>query len=172
LFGVRCDRSGFAGSGVSRGRGGPVRLGCSPSRFRGAHSAYNRCSGQVPGIEPQDPGLIQIGNFFIEVASHRAWIRGVEAQCRPQEFELLRFLCKHPEELLSHSSLLESLWGDPQALGTLSGFLSAVRAKNEGLHILNASLRTANSDIGSFHRCSPCGRATSRLRREKRSRRS
>ena len=112
-----------------------VGLFASDARRRGFAGLILRttdAAGRVPGIEPQDTGPIQIGDFFIEVASHRVWIRGVETQCRPLEFELLRFLCTHPDVLLSQGTLLELLWGNPATSPhSLRVLIRAVRAKIE-----------------------------------------
>jgi DNA-binding winged helix-turn-helix (wHTH) protein len=83
-------------------------------------------------VEPQDNSPIQAGDFFIEIVSHRVWIRGVETQCSPMEFKLLKFLCRHPEELLSHRTLLESLWGNPKnSAHNLRILICGLRAKVE-----------------------------------------
>ena len=94
------------------------------------HAADAPCS--TPDIEPKQQLPIQVGDFFIETSSRRIWIRGTEAQCRPMEFELLQFLCRHPEELLSHQTLVETLWGNPAtSRQMLRGLIRDVRAKIE-----------------------------------------
>jgi DNA-binding response OmpR family regulator len=48
------------------------------------------------------------------------------------EFELLKFLSLHSEELLSYQVLLRSLWGDAAASSdSLRGLIRAVRLKIE-----------------------------------------
>jgi len=88
--------------------------------------------GNLTEIEPKENSQIQIGDFLIDVSSRRVWIRGVETRCSHMEFELLQFLCRHPEELLSHGTLLESLWGNPASSAhTLRVLVHSVRAKIE-----------------------------------------
>jgi DNA-binding winged helix-turn-helix (wHTH) protein len=83
-------------------------------------------------VKPKDHLPIQIGDFFIETSSRRVWIRGIEVQCRPMEFQLLQFLCMHPEELLSHQTLFKTLWGkSPTSRPPLRGLIRDVRAKVE-----------------------------------------
>ena len=88
--------------------------------------------GPAPGVKEEDDQPIQVGDFFIETSARRVWIRGSETQCKPKEFELLRFLCRHPDELLSYRALLEKLWGDPAASRqNLRGLIRDVRARIE-----------------------------------------
>jgi len=89
-------------------------------------------TSNAPENEPTESRSIQVGDFFLEASSRRVWIRGTEMPCRPMEFELLQFLCKHPEELLSHQTLLEILWGNPKtSRQMLRGLIRDVRAKVE-----------------------------------------
>ncbi|MGD0731066.1 MAG: winged helix-turn-helix domain-containing protein [Terracidiphilus sp.] len=79
-----------------------------------------------------ESGSIQVGDFYLNVSSRRLWLRGIEVKCSPLEFELLMFLCKHPEELVSQSLLLEALWNNPAtSTHTLRVLIRAVRAKIE-----------------------------------------
>jgi DNA-binding winged helix-turn-helix (wHTH) protein len=83
-------------------------------------------------VEPQELDRIQVGDFLIEEYTRRVWIRGIETKCSPMELDLLMFLCKHPEELLSHKTLLELLWDDPGAsTHSLRVLIRTVRAKIE-----------------------------------------
>jgi DNA-binding winged helix-turn-helix (wHTH) protein len=80
----------------------------------------------------KEPDSIQIGDFFVHLSSRRVWVRGIETEFRPQEFELLTLLCKHPEELLSYEILLKLLWGNPKASRHLVRVLiRALRSKIE-----------------------------------------
>jgi DNA-binding winged helix-turn-helix (wHTH) protein len=56
---------------------------------------------------------IQVGDFFLEVESRRVWVRGSEVFCWAQEFDLLHFFCRHPEELLSYQGLIDTVWREP-----------------------------------------------------------
>jgi DNA-binding winged helix-turn-helix (wHTH) protein len=64
------------------------------------------------GLNPQRyERTFEVGDFRIDVARRRAWIRGVETKLRINEFDFLRFLCEHPQELLSREAILELHWG-------------------------------------------------------------
>jgi DNA-binding response OmpR family regulator len=65
-----------------------------------------------PALKTHPP--IQVGDFFLEVDSRRAWVRGNEVPCWAQEFDLLHFLCNHPEQLLSYQALIDAVWRNPE----------------------------------------------------------
>jgi DNA-binding response OmpR family regulator len=66
------------------------------------------------------------------VIGRRVWFRGNEMQLCPREFEFLKFLSRHPEELLSHRTLLESQWGSASVpADRLRTLVRALRKKIE-----------------------------------------
>jgi DNA-binding response OmpR family regulator len=82
--------------------------------------------------KPQEVSLIKAGDLVVDTSSHRVWIRGVEIRCSSREYELLRFFSKHPQEPLSHESLMEVIWGDPTGQRhSLRELIRSVRAKIE-----------------------------------------
>jgi DNA-binding CsgD family transcriptional regulator/DNA-binding winged helix-turn-helix (wHTH) protein len=75
---------------------------------------------------------IHAGDFVIDVHMRRAWVRGVEMQFSPKEFELLRCFSEHPDQLLRYENLLEMLWGNPAAAReSLRVLIRALRTKVE-----------------------------------------
>jgi DNA-binding response OmpR family regulator len=87
---------------------------------------------QMADPKPQEACLIKAGDLVVDASSHRVWIRGMEIRCRSREYELLRFFSKHPEEPLSHESLMEVVWGDPIGQRhSLRELIRSVRAKIE-----------------------------------------
>ncbi len=73
---------------------------------------------------------IHAGDFVIDVDKHRVWVRGSETPLTPQEFALLTYFTQHPRELLSHETLLETLWGKPTApIEPLRVLIQTLRAK-------------------------------------------
>jgi DNA-binding CsgD family transcriptional regulator/DNA-binding winged helix-turn-helix (wHTH) protein len=75
---------------------------------------------------------IHAGDFVVDVHMRRAWVRGVEMQFSPNEFELLRCFSEHPDQLLRYESLLEMLWGNPAAAReSLRVLIRALRTKVE-----------------------------------------
>jgi DNA-binding winged helix-turn-helix (wHTH) protein len=112
-----------------------VALFAADARRRGylgliLHAVDTREQRLHPQPEGNDP--VQAGDLVISASRHQVWIRGEEIRCCPLEFELLAYLCRHPDEMLSHESLLEALWGDQRApRQSLRGLISSVRAKIE-----------------------------------------
>jgi len=86
---------------------------------------------------PANPGLTDattaaIGDFVVDVAEHRAWVRGMEAKLTPLELKLLAFFTQHPLELLSHQDLMDALWGkQPASRNSLRVLIQSVRRKIE-----------------------------------------
>jgi DNA-binding response OmpR family regulator len=75
---------------------------------------------------------IQVGDFVIDVTSHRVWTRGVESQLSAQEHKLLTFFSRHPQELLKHHDLIEVLWDEqPSSRESLRVLIHALRRKIE-----------------------------------------
>jgi len=70
---------------------------------------------EIPELEPSKSNAIHVGDFAVDLSTRQFWLRGVETPCTPKEFELLTFLCRHPEEPLSHKTLLAAVWGNPSA---------------------------------------------------------
>jgi DNA-binding winged helix-turn-helix (wHTH) protein len=102
-----------------RGFGGPILQVADvpqhPVRMESAHA----------------PSLC-IGNFVIDETAHRVFVCGTEKKLRRKEFELLSFFCKHPLQLLSHKTLLESLWRRPEVSSdALRALIRNMRAKIE-----------------------------------------
>jgi DNA-binding CsgD family transcriptional regulator/DNA-binding winged helix-turn-helix (wHTH) protein len=71
---------------------------------------------------------ICIGHFVLDIAAHRAWVRGIETHFTPKEFWLLAFLITHPDELVESGALCELFWRNPTS-------------KQEALRVLIAALR-------------------------------
>jgi two-component system phosphate regulon response regulator PhoB len=69
----------------------------------------------VPGIparrEPQpDPQPV----LRLEVESRRALLRGVALELTRREFDLLLFLCSHPDRVYDRATLMAEVWGAPE----------------------------------------------------------
>jgi DNA-binding CsgD family transcriptional regulator len=81
---------------------------------------------------PAETSPIAIGDFVLDVASHRVWVRGTEAQLTPLELRLLTFFSRHPKELLNHHDLHEAAWGkQPVSRESLRVLIRSVRKKIE-----------------------------------------
>jgi DNA-binding winged helix-turn-helix (wHTH) protein len=56
-------------------------------------------------------GVIQAGDLKLDLERHIVWRGDDEIHLSPKEFDLLAFMMKHTEVLLSHVKLLRSVWG-------------------------------------------------------------
>jgi DNA-binding response OmpR family regulator len=105
------------------------------ARHRGFQGLILRAAdipSQISLVEQQEAQPIQAGEFFIDVIGRRVWFRGNEMQLCPREFTFLKFLSRHPEELLSHRTLLESQWGNASVpADRLRTLVRALRKKIE-----------------------------------------
>ncbi len=85
---------------------------------------------EVPEAEPAE---IEVGDFRIDLAGHRAFVRGEEVRLTPKEFDLLVYFARHPEKVITHAVLLRSVWG-PQSVNQneyLRVFVGQLRKKIE-----------------------------------------
>jgi two-component system KDP operon response regulator KdpE len=71
---------------------------------------------------------IEAGDFHIDISAHEASLNGNTLKLTPKEFELLVCLVRNPNRVLTHSFLLDHVWGhyyteQPEALRVLVGSL-------------------------------------------------
>ena len=57
-------------------------------------------------------GLIDAGDFRIDLESRRIHVRGTEVRLTPKEFDLFVYLARHPNRVIKHRTLLEAVWGE------------------------------------------------------------
>ena len=55
--------------------------------------------------------VIALGDFVIDLPQHRVVVRGQEVHLTPKQFDLLVALARHPGRVLTHRSLLHTVWG-------------------------------------------------------------
>lgn len=65
---------------------------------------------RVPQTEI-DGGVIEEGDFRIDVDAHIVLVRGREVKLTPKEFELLAYLARQPHRVIGHRKLLSAVWG-------------------------------------------------------------
>jgi two-component system KDP operon response regulator KdpE len=80
-----------------------------PELIARIEAAFRRARPSAPF--PAEPTLTRRGELRIDPANHRVWVGGAEVHLTPTEFRLLDCLAERPDELLSHRSLLQSVWG-------------------------------------------------------------
>ena len=72
--------------------------------------------------------ITEVGDFIVDTAAHKVMVRGNEIHLTPKEFDLLSFLIKNSDKVLTHTLLLQKVWGSyyteaPEALRVLVGAL-------------------------------------------------
>ena len=64
--------------------------------------------------DPQElppPSKVVEGDFSIDSEAHRVLVRGTEVHLTPKEFDLLLLLARNAGRVLTHRTLLTSIWG-------------------------------------------------------------
>jgi hypothetical protein len=65
-----------------------------------------------PGLDASwISGVIQVGDLKLDLERHLLWRGGDEIHLSPKEFDLLAFMMKNADVLLTHVKLLRSVWG-------------------------------------------------------------
>lgn len=55
---------------------------------------------------------IDIGDFYIDIATRDVLVAGRDVKLTPKEFDLLVYMAEHPNRVILHRSLLAAVWGD------------------------------------------------------------
>jgi two-component system, OmpR family, KDP operon response regulator KdpE len=55
--------------------------------------------------------IIAVGDFLIDIPQHRVVVRGQDTHLTPKQFDLLVCLAQHPGQVLTHRTLLHTVWG-------------------------------------------------------------
>ncbi|HET7771416.1 MAG TPA: response regulator transcription factor [Chloroflexota bacterium] len=66
---------------------------------------------QMETAEPPDEEPISLGNVTLDLTQRRVTRDGKELALKPKEFDLLRFLARHPGHVYSREQLLDQVWG-------------------------------------------------------------
>ena len=56
--------------------------------------------------------LIETGNFRIDLQSHSVYVKGREVRLTPKEFDVLVYLGRHADKVVTHHALLTAVWGE------------------------------------------------------------
>jgi two-component system KDP operon response regulator KdpE len=77
--------------------------------------------------------LVEEGDFYINPESRIVRVRGKDVHLTPKEFELLMFMARHPNRVLTHRVLLNAVWGGEsvQQPEYLRVFINQLRKKIE-----------------------------------------
>lgn len=82
----------------------------------------------------KDSPILECGPLLVDVSSHRVTLHGKEIKLTPTEFALLKALASHPGRILTHTQLLNIIWGpnsESQA-HSLRVYVNLLRKKIEG----------------------------------------
>jgi two-component system KDP operon response regulator KdpE len=76
---------------------------------------------------------VEEGDFRIDPESRQVQVRGKEVHLTPKEFDLLIFMARHPNKVLTHRVLLNAVWGGEsvQQPEYLRVFINQLRKKIE-----------------------------------------
>ena len=85
------------------------------SRPLGLRRLFPKSCGGTPETETAGqgaalPGIIESGDFRIDLAAHTVYLLGHELQLTPQEFDVLVFLAAHPQRLVTPHTVLATNW--------------------------------------------------------------
>jgi two-component system, OmpR family, KDP operon response regulator KdpE len=80
-----------------------------------------------------EPEPVESGDFYINPQSRLVRVRSREVHLTPKEFELLVFMARHPNKVLTHRVLLNAVWGGEsvQQPEYLRVFINQLRKKIE-----------------------------------------
>ncbi len=53
----------------------------------------------------------EVGDFLVNAETHQIIVRGAEVHLTPKEFDLLVYLIKNREKVLTHRTILAAIWG-------------------------------------------------------------
>lgn len=61
--------------------------------------------------EGSETSVIDIGDFHIDVAGRKVQVRNQEVHLTPKEFDVLVYLARRPDKVVTHRALLGAVWG-------------------------------------------------------------
>ena len=61
--------------------------------------------------EQTDTDVIDIGDFHIDIAGRKVEVQKREVHLTPKEFDVLVYLARHPDRVITHRALLAAVWG-------------------------------------------------------------
>jgi two-component system, OmpR family, KDP operon response regulator KdpE len=67
---------------------------------------------RAPSADAEVETSFEAGDFLINSERHQVFVRGVEVHLTPKEFDLLLYLIKNRDKVLTHRTLLAAIWGD------------------------------------------------------------
>ena len=68
-------------------------------------------SRRAAAMNEPEQSSISRGDFFIDVERHQVKVRDMEIHLTPKEFDLLLYLARNADRVLTHKTLLRAVWG-------------------------------------------------------------
>jgi two-component system KDP operon response regulator KdpE len=98
----------------------PFKIGEILARLRAALRRHRLRGVETPALE--------VGEFRIDVSGFSVHLRGQPVKLTPKEFDLLAYMARRPDRVLSHRTLVQAVWNedlcsDPAHLRVLVGSL-------------------------------------------------
>jgi two-component system, OmpR family, KDP operon response regulator KdpE len=84
--------------------------------------------------KPEDAApILEVGDFRIDLEDRSVAVKGTEVHLTPKEYDLMVYLVSHPGKVLTHRTLLTSIWGGESSEQTeyLRVFVGQLRKKVE-----------------------------------------
>jgi two-component system, OmpR family, KDP operon response regulator KdpE len=77
--------------------------------------------------------VLEVGDFRLDLENRSVAVKGSEVHLTPKEYDLMVYLVSHPGKVLTHRTLLTSIWGGESAEQTeyLRVFVGQLRKKIE-----------------------------------------
>ncbi len=67
---------------------------------------------RVSATQPLESDVVEVGHFRIDTQAHSVQVKGREVRLTPKEFDILTYLARHSERVVTHRALLAAVWGD------------------------------------------------------------
>ena len=61
--------------------------------------------------EQSDTVVIDLGDFHFDIPGRRVEVRSQEVRLTPKEFDVLVYLARNPDKVITHRALLAAVWG-------------------------------------------------------------
>jgi two-component system KDP operon response regulator KdpE len=97
-----------------------------PFKLRELTARIRAVLRRIRSQEAAEREVLQAGNLKIDFQKRLLWRGDQTVHLSPTEFDLLAFMMKHPDTLLTHLKLLRSIWG-PEYGGELEYLRTYVR---------------------------------------------
>jgi two-component system KDP operon response regulator KdpE len=70
-----------------------------------------RVQSRRTAVSEAQESLIELGDFRIDIERRQVRVRGVEVHLTPKEFDLMVYLARNADRVLTHKALLRAVWG-------------------------------------------------------------